>query len=61
LIILARDAELRRRMGAYGHEKARRYSWETVSTQVIEVYEEAREAVRSASRLAEERHVHNAV
>src|SRR4030088_2813214 len=61
LIILARDAELRRRMGAYGHEKARRYSWDTVSRQVIEVYEEAREAVRFASRLAEERHVHNAV
>jgi phosphatidylinositol alpha-mannosyltransferase len=65
LIILARDAELRRRMGAYGHEKARRYSWETVSMQVIEVYEEARDAARFASRVQverqEESHVHNAV
>jgi phosphatidylinositol alpha-mannosyltransferase len=61
LIILARDAELRNRMGAYGHEKARRYSWETVSSQVIEVYEEAREAARFASRVAKERNVHNAV
>jgi phosphatidylinositol alpha-mannosyltransferase len=65
LIILARDAELRRRMGAYGHEKARRYSWDTVSTQVIEVYEEAREAARFASRVQverrEESNVHNAV
>jgi phosphatidyl-myo-inositol alpha-mannosyltransferase len=61
LIILARDAELRRRMGAYGHEKARRYAWETVASQVIEVYEEARESAHGASRQAEESHVHNAV
>jgi len=61
LIILARDAELRRRMGAYGHEKARRYAWETVASQVIEVYEEARESAQGASRQAEEGHVHNAV
>jgi phosphatidyl-myo-inositol alpha-mannosyltransferase len=61
LIILARDAELRRRMGAYGHEKARRYSWDAVASQVIEVYEEAREAAHAASRRAEVSHVHNAV
>ncbi len=61
LIILARDAELRRRMGAYGHEKARRYAWDTVASQVIEVYEEARESARNASRQAEESHVHNAI
>jgi phosphatidylinositol alpha-mannosyltransferase len=61
LIILARDVELRRRMGAYGHEKARRYAWDIVATQVIEVYEEAREAARFATRLREERDVHNAV
>jgi phosphatidylinositol alpha-mannosyltransferase len=61
LIVLTRDAELRRRMGAYGHEKARRYAWETVASQVIEVYEEARESARGASRQAEEGHVHNAV
>ncbi len=61
LIILARDAELRRRMGAYGHEKARRYAWDVVASQVIEVYEEAREAAKDASRQAEESHVHHAV
>jgi phosphatidylinositol alpha-mannosyltransferase len=57
LIILARDAELRARMGAYGHEKARRYAWDAVAPQVIEVYEEARDAARQTG----ERHVHNAV
>ena len=57
LIILARDAELRARMGAYGHVKARRYAWDAVASQVIEVYEEAREA----ARLPGEKHVHNAV
>jgi phosphatidyl-myo-inositol alpha-mannosyltransferase len=58
LIILARDAELRRRMGAYGHEKARRYSWEVVASQIVEVYQEARGAL--AGRL-EESNVHGAV
>jgi phosphatidyl-myo-inositol alpha-mannosyltransferase len=61
LIILARDVELRRRMGAYGHEKARRYSWDAVASQVIEVYEEARGAARKGSRQAEVSNVHNAV
>jgi phosphatidylinositol alpha-mannosyltransferase len=61
LIILARDAELRARMGAYGHEKARRYAWEAVASRVIEVYEEAQAAARSGSPEAEESHVHNAV
>ena len=61
LIVLARDAELRARMGAYGHEKARRYAWESVASQVIEVYGEARELARSGSRQPQESHVHNAV
>ena len=62
LIILARDAELRRRMGAYGTEKARRYGWETVASQILEVYEEAR-AMRAGAKAgrAEEINVHNAV
>lgn len=42
LVILARDAELRSRMGSYAIEKARRYSWDSVATEVLEVYEEAR-------------------
>ena len=58
LIILARDPELRRRMGAYGHEKARRYSWETVASQIVEVYDEARGAIGVR---AEESNVHGAV
>lgn len=61
LIILARDADLRRRMGAYGHEKARRYAWEAVASQVIETYEEARGAARKETRQAEVSNVHNAV
>jgi phosphatidyl-myo-inositol alpha-mannosyltransferase len=58
LIILARDADLRRRMGAYGHEKVRRYGWETVASKIVEVYEEARAA--GAGR-PQEINVHNAV
>ena len=65
LIILARDADLRRRMGEYGHEKARRYSWEAVASQIVEVYEQAR--ITAAGRIEansaqiEEIHVHDAV
>ena len=57
LVILARDEELRRRMGMAGYEKAQRYSWESVASQVVEVYEEARAV--AAGR--EELNVHNAV
>ena len=64
LVILARDAELRRRMGVYAHEKARRYSWVSVTSQVVEVYEEARElagASSGARATVEVSNVHNAV
>ena len=61
LVVLARDAELRARMGAYGHEKARRYAWDAVAAQVIDVYEEAREAAASEQSQAEEINVHDAV
>ena len=57
LVILARDAELRRRMGAAGYEKAQRYSWASVASQVVEVYEDARAAARGVM----ESHVHDAV
>jgi phosphatidylinositol alpha-mannosyltransferase len=57
LVILARDAELRRRMGAAGFEKAQRYSWASVASQVVEVYEEASAAARGAM----ESNVHDAV
>jgi len=57
LVILARDGELRRRMGDAGFEKAQRYSWASVAEQVIEVYNEARFAARGLV----ESHVHDAV
>jgi len=44
LVILARDGELRRRMGEAGAVKAQRYSWESVASQVVEIYNEARQA-----------------
>jgi phosphatidyl-myo-inositol alpha-mannosyltransferase len=58
LIILARDADLRRRMGEFGHEKAKRFGWEAVASQIVEVYDEARAV---AAGRAEELNVHNAV
>jgi phosphatidylinositol alpha-mannosyltransferase len=72
LIVLARDPLLRQRMGEYGREKARRYAWDRVATQILEVYGEARKAAARASRAAiengskakpqiEEKHVHNPV
>jgi len=60
MVVLARDAELRARMGAYGHEKARRYAWDAVAAQVIDVYEEARAAAHEMPE-AEEINVHHAV
>jgi len=62
LVILARDAELRRRLSDYAIQKARRYSWELVASEVIEVYQEARKALaaRPAATL-EVTGVHHAV
>ena len=42
LTVLGRDADLRRRMGAAGLAKARRYSWREVTGQVIQAYQDAR-------------------
>ena len=63
LVILARDGELRRRMGAYGIEKAQRYSWEEVAAKVLKVYAEARtaRAQRQAIGSREVMNVHDAV
>jgi phosphatidylinositol alpha-mannosyltransferase len=64
LIILARDADLRRRMGAFGREKASRFGWDVVAAQILEVYEEAREAAAGREAQAahiEEINVHDAV
>ena len=43
LTVLARDPELRRRMGAAGAAKAQRYSWREVTGQVLEAYQVARD------------------
>jgi phosphatidyl-myo-inositol alpha-mannosyltransferase len=53
LVILARDGELRRRMGDAGHAKAQRYSWSSVAKQVIEVYQEARAVARAGANAPE--------
>ena len=49
LTLLARDEQLRRRMGAAGLEKAHRYSWREITIRVIEMYQEAR-ATAAAER-----------
>jgi phosphatidyl-myo-inositol alpha-mannosyltransferase len=60
LVILARDPELRGRLAAYAIQKARRYSWEVVATEVVEVYHEARKALAAQPAL-EVSGVHHAV
>jgi len=49
MTVLARDPELRRRLGAAGFAKAQRYSWRDVTGRVIEVYQQARMAPAIAS------------
>ena len=62
LVILARDSDLRRRMAQFGLEKARRYSWHNVASEVVEVYQEARQALAAApARALEVSGVHHAV
>jgi phosphatidylinositol alpha-mannosyltransferase len=61
LVVLARDAELRSRLGGYAREKVWRYSWESVGSQVVEVYREAIEAASEPSAEIEVTNVHDAV
>ena len=62
LVILARDPELRRRLGDYGVNKAHRYSWDRVAADVVDVYQEARKALAEhPSRELEVTRVHHAV
>ncbi|HEY2436690.1 MAG TPA: glycosyltransferase family 4 protein [Solirubrobacteraceae bacterium] len=62
LVILARDPELRRRMSDYALQKARRYSWDRVATDVVDVYQEARMALAAQpARALEVSGVHHAV
>ena len=60
LVILARDAELRERLAGYAVQKARRYSWDAVASEVVEVYQEARKALAARPGL-EVSGVHHAV
>jgi phosphatidylinositol alpha-mannosyltransferase len=61
LTVLARDAMLRRRLGEAALAKAQRYSWRVVAGQVIEVYQEAREASRAAGAKEAEQGVHHSL
>jgi phosphatidylinositol alpha-mannosyltransferase len=61
LVILARDPELRRRLADYALEKARRYSWDNVASEVVDVYYEARKALTAEPRTLELTNVHHAV
>jgi phosphatidylinositol alpha-mannosyltransferase len=48
LTVLARDRELRERLGAAGFRKAQTYSWREVTSQVIAAYQDARRGARMA-------------
>lgn len=62
LIILARDAELRRRMGDYALQKAQRYAWKSVAAEVVDVYDQAIRAFQAQSaKRVEVAGVHHAV
>jgi phosphatidylinositol alpha-mannosyltransferase len=62
LVILARDSELRRRLADYAQQKATRYSWERVASEVVEVYHEARAALAAEPAITlEVSSVHHAV
>ncbi len=62
LVILTRDAELRRRFGEYAVNKAGRYSWEAVAGEIVEVYREAIKVFAAPRRATlEVADVHHAV
>ena len=62
LVILARDPELRTRMSDYALQKARRYSWDHVASEVVDVYNDARRAFAAApAQSLEVSSVHHAV
>jgi glycosyltransferase involved in cell wall biosynthesis len=59
LVVLARDQELRRRMGAFGLQKAGRYAWEEVAAQIVDVYKEARRLREQREAAVDSREVMN--
>ncbi len=48
VVTLARDAELRRRLADAARRAVERYSWETVTDEIVRVYEEVLGGARSA-------------
>jgi phosphatidylinositol alpha-mannosyltransferase len=62
LVILARDAELRDRLADNALQKARRFDWKLVASEVVQVYQEARKALAAQpARVLEVSSVHHAV
>jgi len=62
LVFLARDRELRRRLGANAYERAQRYAWDVVASEIVDLYQEARQvAAGRANQAVEVRDVHDAV
>ena len=62
LVILARDADLRRRLAEYALQKVKRYSWQSVASEVMDVYEDAIRAFAAHStKRVEVARVHHAV
>ena len=62
LVILARDEELRRRLADYALVKARRYSWDLIASEVVDVYQDARRVLAAQPAHAlEVSGVHHAV
>jgi phosphatidyl-myo-inositol alpha-mannosyltransferase len=61
LTVLARDAFLRARLGEAAKAKAQRYAWRLVAAEVIELYQEAREARREPQQKEAETGVHHSL
>ena len=61
LTVLARDPELRRRLGSAGRVKSRAHSWREVAARVIEVYRSAIEIASGVSAMVEPEDVHEPV
>lgn len=59
MTVLARDPELRRRLGAAGLAKAQNYSWRVVTGRIIEVYQQARTGTAPAADKEVEPGVHH--
>jgi hypothetical protein len=54
MTVLARDPELRARLGGSGLAKARRYAWREIAVRVIAVYNHARALAGSGNESVHE-------